>query len=155
MEGVVAAAGDDTDDAAGSLTIFGPVAVEQHLELGDGLVRRIDQDGAIRAYVVVVDAIDEEQVIGGGIAVDRHVHATVQALAGVDEVVRGGDAGLKLRQLDEVAAVERKFLDLGSVDDAPSAALSVCTCMALASTVMDSLTLPSCNCALTVVVVAT
>ena len=117
MEGVGSASGGDADDGSGGLAVLGAVAVGEHLELGDGLDGGIDEDGAIGSYVVVVRAIDEEEIVRGRIAVDREVDATLKAFIFAIEVVGAGDAGRELREFHEAASVQWELFNLGAVDD--------------------------------------
>ena len=72
---IVARSGRKADDRARCLPILGTVGVPDHLEFGDGVDCGIDQDGAVRSDVVVVDAVDQEQVVRVRIAVDGEVDA--------------------------------------------------------------------------------
>ena len=66
-------AGGDADDGSGSLTIFRSIGVGEHLEFSNGVDGRVDKNGAVGAYVVVVHAVDQKQVVGAGVAVHREV----------------------------------------------------------------------------------
>ena len=70
MKRIGSAAGNDADDGTGSLSILRTIAVGQHLEFSNRFDRRIDKDGAVRTYVVVIGAIDKEQIVGRRVAID-------------------------------------------------------------------------------------
>src|SRR5580765_4317057 len=114
MKLVFTGASGDADDRARGLSIFRTVGVSEHLEFSDGINRRVNQNGAIRTDVIVVHAVDQEKIVGGGISVYREIRTTLQALSLRIELVGGRDAGLKRRQRHEVAAVQRKFANLGA-----------------------------------------
>ncbi len=115
---VRAAAGDDVDLRAAGLAELRAVAVAQDLELLDRLDRRVDEDRAVRADVVVVRAVDRPEIRGDVAAADREVRAAEQALVLDVEEIGGAHAGHQRGELQEVAAVQRQLADLLSGDHA-------------------------------------
>src|SRR5215831_16217885 len=107
MESVRTTAGDQVDDCAHGLAVFGTITIAKNLEFLNGVNRWIYQDRTIRTDVVVVDAIHHEYVASGVIAIDGKIDASQQALVFAVKVGLRRDAGHQLRQLDEAASVER------------------------------------------------
>ena len=112
LELVVAAARDDVDLGATGLAVLGAVAVAEDLELLDGVHRRVHQNRAVGADVVVVRAIHGPQVGGDRAAADGQIGSAEQPLVLDVEEVRGGDARHQRGQLQEVAPVERQLAHL-------------------------------------------
>src|SRR5207302_9698332 len=69
----------DADDCARRLPILWAIRIGEHLEFGNGIHGRIDKDCSVGAYVVVVHAVDQEQVVGAGIAIHRKIRAALQS----------------------------------------------------------------------------
>ena len=143
VELVGAAARDDRDDSARRLAIFCAVAVGQDLHFVDGLQGGVDENGAVGTDVVVVDAVDQEQVAGGVVAVDREVDAGFKAFVLGVEIFDRRDAGRQLGQLGEAAAVQRQFANLLPSTVLLSVPVAVSTWTVLASTVTSSVALPT------------
>ena len=59
--------GRKADDGARCLTILCAVGVADHFEFSDGVDCRIDENSAVRSDVIVVDAVDQEQIVGVGV----------------------------------------------------------------------------------------
>ena len=79
VELVGPALGNDVYDRAHRLSKLRTVAVSQNLEFLDGVNRGIHKNGSVRADVVVVDTIDQEDVAGRVISVDRKIDTRLQA----------------------------------------------------------------------------
>src|ERR1700693_6305141 len=92
MELIFASFRGDADDRARSLSILWTVGVAQHFEFSDGIRRGINQDRSVRTNVVVVHAVDQEQVVRIRIAVYGKVAAAGQALTYSVKVFRGRNA---------------------------------------------------------------
>jgi hypothetical protein len=73
VELILTGSGGDADNGAGRLAVFRSVGIGQHFEFGDGVNRRINKNGTVGTYVIVVHTIDQEQIVGAGIAVNREV----------------------------------------------------------------------------------
>ena len=105
---VAAALGDDVDDAAREAPVLRRDARGEHLRLLDGV---LDEQVVARAedVVVDVDAVDQEDVVVGERARDRH-------LAGVRAVV--GQAGRELGDVERRAAgrqlVDQRLVEVGA-----------------------------------------
>ena len=114
---VGAALGHDIDDRARCHAVFRTIGIAQHLEFADRFDGGIEKNGAVRACVVVVSAVDQEQVAGVRVSIDRKVNAREQAL--VLGIVRVGsrNARLQLGQLHEAASVQRQFTYLLARND--------------------------------------
>ena len=102
----------NADDRTHGLPVFRTIAVPQNLEFLDGVDRWVNQDGAIRADVVVIHSVDQEDVAGGVVAIHRKVDAGLQALILGIKVGSRGNARHQLGQLREAAAIQRQLLDL-------------------------------------------
>ena len=103
--------GRDDDLAPGLSSVLGRVGPGQHLELAHGVQDRPVQR-LVGGLVVVVDPVLD--VVVGDLAVAGHVEAAAEPEGGV---LRGSeDVGLKLGELQVVAAVERQLDDLLLVD---------------------------------------
>jgi hypothetical protein len=108
--------GHDVDLRPRGLSELGPVAVAVDLELLDGLHRGVDQDRAVRADVVVVDAVDRPHVGVGRVAAHREVRPAEQPLVPDVQVIGGHNTRLEQGELQEVAAVEGELAGLLSRD---------------------------------------
>jgi len=117
MEVVGAAARDHVDLRAAGAAELRAVAVAVNLELLDRVHRRVDEDRTVAADVVVVGAVDRPHVRRDRAAADGQVGAAEQPLVLDVQEVRRADAGHQERELQEVAAVERKIADLLTRDE--------------------------------------
>src|SRR5208282_17528 len=93
VELVFTALGRNADNSAGSLAVFRTVGVTDHLEFCNGVSRGVDQNRSVRPDVIVVDAVDEEQIVRVGVAVDRKVAAAKQTLIAAIKAVGLRDSG--------------------------------------------------------------
>ncbi len=78
MEIIGSRFGNDGNDATACATELGVIAVSLDLEFLNGVDGGIDQNGAVRSYVNIVGAIDQEQVGIGSAAADGNVCAPVE-----------------------------------------------------------------------------
>src|SRR5579864_6991404 len=110
MPGVLTRLGDDTDDRSRRLAVFRTIGIAQHFELGDRIYRRIDQNRAVRAFIVIVSAVEQEQVIRARVPVHCNVNTTQNALVfSIDATAGSADtshSGLQQSESDEVLAVQ-------------------------------------------------
>ena len=136
MELIGAAPSGNVDHRAGGLAIFRAIRIAQHLEFGDRVDRWIDQDRTIRAHVVVVGSVDQEQVICRRIPVNREIDASQQSFVLGIEIICRRDARLELRKLpreetrrrvlkrfqltDQIDAFDRLYRSVFT-DDSPKA----------------------------------
>ena len=118
MPGVAASPSHNVDDATGSLSVFRTVSVAQQFEFSDGFEGRINKDRAVGTDVVVVCAINQEQVVGHRIPVHREIDAALESFADRVKTLRSGNAGLQLCQLYEIPAVKWQLPHLLAVHDA-------------------------------------
>src|SRR5215831_9057190 len=68
----------DADNRAGGLSVFGAVGIAEHFELGNRVHRGVNQNGAVGAHVIVVDAVYQEQVVVVRVPVDGKVAAATK-----------------------------------------------------------------------------
>src|SRR3974390_225432 len=114
---VGAALGHDVDDRARRHAVFRSIGVAQHLEFADRFDGGIKQNSAVGTGVVVVGTVNQEQVAGVGVSVDREVNAREQTLILAVVAVGSGDARLQLGQLHEAASIQRQFANLLAGDN--------------------------------------
>ncbi len=107
----------DADDGARCLAIFRAVRVAEHLELGNGIDRRIDQYGAVRTNVIVIDPVHQKQVVGVRVAVDGKIAAARESLIARVERLGDRDPRGERHQTHEVLAVQRQFANLLAFDN--------------------------------------
>ena len=93
MEFVRTTAGNQIDDGAHRLAVFGAIAVAQNLEFLNGIDRGIHQDRTVGTDVIVVDAIHHEDVASGVVAIDGEVDASQQSLVLAVEIGLRRNAG--------------------------------------------------------------
>src|SRR5437667_12565914 len=101
-----AASGNNIDDGTRRLAILRPISVAQHLELSDGFQRRIDENCTIRANVIIISSVHQEEVVHHGIAIDGEIHSTLQPLSNGIERARRRNAGRHLRQLYDASSIK-------------------------------------------------
>src|SRR5262249_15509517 len=99
--------GHDGDNAASGSTKLGVIAVPLDFELLNRIKGRIDEDGAVRAYIDVVGAIHKKEIGIRGAAADGDVRAAVQAFLVIAEAGVNLNTRNQRQQLGEAAPVER------------------------------------------------
>ena len=110
---VGAALGHAVHDDAGRAAVLGAVLVRLHLVFG----HRVERDARLRALrsaaarVVVVLAVDEEQVVGRRLAVRAELPAFERS-----DLQRRHQAGNRLHQAELTAVRARQPVDLGTGD---------------------------------------
>src|SRR3974390_1020781 len=114
---VGAALGHDIDDRARRHAVFRSIGVAQHLEFADRFNGGIKQNSAVGTGVVIVGTVDQEQVTGVRVSVDREVNAREQTLILAVVAVGSGNARLQLGQLHEAASIQRQFANLLAGDN--------------------------------------
>ena len=108
---------DEVDLGAASSAILWTVAVAQDLKFLDGVHRGIDENGALRSYVIVIGPVHLPLVGVGRCAAERDVHPRQQPLILIVKPSSHGSARHQCGQLDEVAAVQWQLAHLVAQHD--------------------------------------
>src|ERR1700730_3150608 len=116
VEVVAAVLGDNADLPASGLPELSAVAIALNLELVNGIDGRKYKDSAVRTDVVVMSAVHEPKVGVHRAAADGKVRAALQAFTLGAETFTRGNARNRKHQLHEVAAIEREFRDLLTIN---------------------------------------
>ena len=109
---VAAALGDDIDLGAAGAGILRSIAVARNLELLDAIDGGIDQDGALRANIVVAGAVNPPLVGIGRRATERDVDAGEEPFVLIVETGIDRRPRQQRGQLHKVAAVQRQLAHL-------------------------------------------
>src|SRR6266536_1000758 len=106
---VSAAFGDEVDLRTARAAVLRAIAVAQDLKFLDGIYRGINQNGALRALIIVVGPVHQPLVGIGWCAAEGDVNPRQQALVLVIEASAHRSARHQRGQLDEVAPVQRQL----------------------------------------------
>src|SRR5580658_6820481 len=88
VETIRTALGDNVDLRSPGLAVFGWIGVRHNLDFRDGIDRRVSQNRALRAIVVVRGTVYRKHVAGALSATEHDVRAAQNALrAGVEPVL--------------------------------------------------------------------
>ncbi len=118
VEIILSGFGNEVDRRSGHEAKLGAVGVALNLEFLNGFGGRIDENGALRASVIVIGAIDEPLIAIGRAAADGKVRRTLDAFFPRTESLGGGHTRHQCDQLHEVAAVKWQLGDLAGPNKA-------------------------------------